>query len=192
MDPSAAMLINGAVFCNQGIWAGTANLTFNSTVAAAGTVYYMPTGTDPFCTGKVDNGGVNSGTPLANFSYPPANNQSPLPLPIGSNNNPSSVEQLINLPPSNLGAPNPNAYNTNGQMYLFNECDLIISNSPNGLASADGTKITIWYQDPTLISPLNQLSNDVYFLKTGGTTNVINHSTGLYSPQTSPTPPIPL
>jgi len=182
MDPSAAMPINGPVFCNAGIWAGTPNLTFNSTVAAVGTVYYEPTGTDPFCSGKVDNAGTGSGTPLANFSISPESQAQSLTMPIGTNNSPSAVEAIINLVMNGMGAPNASAYTTNGQVYLFNRADLIISNSPNGLASAMGTNITIWYQDPTLISPLNQLSNDVYFLKTGGTTNVINHSTGLYSP----------
>jgi len=182
MDPSAIMPINGPVFCNAGIWAGTPNLTFNSTVAAAGTVYYAPTGTDPFCTGKVDNGGANSGTPFGNFSSPPVSLSQPLNPPVGTYTNPSSVEAIINLPPPGLGAPNPNAYNTNGQMYLFNDCDLIISNSANGLASSLGTNITIWYQDPYLTAPLNRISNDVYFLKTGGSTNVITQSAGLYSP----------
>jgi len=181
MDPSAGMPINGPVFCNAGIWAGTPNLTFNSTVAAVGTVYYAPTYTDPFCSGKVDNAGTAGGTPLANFSISPESQAQSLTMPIGTNNSPSAVEAIINLVMNGMGAPNASAYTTNGQVYLFNRADLIISNSPNGLASADGTNITIWYQDSTLVSHLTQLSNDVYFLKTGGTTNVINHSTGLYS-----------
>jgi hypothetical protein len=181
MDPSAAMPVNGAVFCNAGIWAGTPNLTFNSTVAAAGTVYYAPTGTDPFCTGKVDNAGAGSGTPIGNFSSTPVSQADTLTMPIGTNNSPSAVEAIINLPPTGLGAPNSYAYTTNGQVYMFNAADLIISNSANGFASAMGTNITIWFQDPLTAPTLNQLSNDVYFLKTGGTTNVINQITGLYS-----------
>jgi len=172
MDPSAAMNFNGPVFCNQGIWAGTANLTFSSTVAAAGTVYYAPTGTDPFCTGKVDNAGANSGTPSGNFAYPPASNQPQLNLPVGTNNNPSAAEGLINLPPLNLGAPNPAAYSSNGQVYLFNNCNLIISNSPNGLVGTKGTNITIWFNDPgNSASYLTKIPFDVTNVVAGVSTN---------------------
>ena len=55
IDPGAAMVINGPVFSNQGIWAGTANITFNSTVAAAGNIYNMATNAtnnDPWCPAK--------------------------------------------------------------------------------------------------------------------------------------------
>jgi len=179
IDPGATMPINGAVFCNAGIWAGNDNVTFNSTVAAVGLVYDNdtdPTNDDPWCSSKSD-----VGTSSGNFLYPPTFNQPQLNLPVGTNNNPSTAEALINLPPSNLGAPNPNAYTTNGQAYLFNECDLIISNSANGLAGTGGTHITIWYQNPNSSTAyLKQLSNDFYALKIGPViaTNVVNMTNG--------------
>jgi hypothetical protein len=160
MDPGAVMAINGQVFCNQGIWAGTPNVTFNSTVAAAGLVYDKATdltNDDPWASGKGD-----SGTPSGNFLYPPAFHQGQLTLPIGTNNTPSSVEAVINLVTNGYGAPNPNAYTTNGLVYLFNGSDLIISNAANGLAGTKGTNITIWYQDPNnSASYLTQLNPDV-------------------------------
>jgi hypothetical protein len=160
IDPGALMAINGPVFSNQGIWAGTDNVTFNSTVAAVGLVYYDatdPGGADPWCSGKTD-----SSTPSENFLYPPASHQGPLTLPIGTNNNPGGVEGFINLPGPTNGAPNPWAYTTNGQMYLFNESDLIISNAATGFPNTKGTNITIWYQDPgNSASYLTQLQPDV-------------------------------
>ena len=50
IDPGGIMFINGAVWCNQSIWAGSGNLTFNSTVSSVISNY---TGTiDPFVTGS--------------------------------------------------------------------------------------------------------------------------------------------
>jgi hypothetical protein len=105
-----------------------------------------------------------------------------LTLPIGTNNNPSAVEAIINLPPGTNGAPNAGAYTTNGQMYLFNESDIIISNSANGLFGTSGTNITIWFQDQQQAKALTQISNDVYVLKTGQTTNVVANTNGIDSP----------
>ena len=177
IDPGAAMVINGPVFSNQGLWSGTGNVTYNSMVEAAGMAYTTNTA-DPWASGKTD-----TGTPLGNFTAMPKgplSKQDSLSLPIGTNNNPSAVEAIINLPPGTNGAPNAWAYTTNGQMYLFNEADLIISNSASGLASSRGTNITILFQDPNNVTPLTQVSNDFYALKTGGSTNVLQ-STGIFS-----------
>ena len=179
IDPGAAMILNGPVFSNQGLWAGTANITFNSTVAAAGWIYdgaTDPTNDDPWAMGKTD-----SGTPNGNFLVRPIANEDSLTLPIGTNNNPAAVEAIINLPTGTNGAPNAYAYTTNGQMYLFNESDLIVSNSANGLASAKGTNITIWFQDNQQANALTPLTNDFYALKTGGSTNVLLNTKGIDS-----------
>ncbi len=165
IDPGAAMVLKGPVFSNQGLWAGTANVTFNSTVAAAGWIYddaTDPTNDDPWCSGKTD-----SGTPNGNFAFTPIAKEDSLTLPIGTNNNPASVEAIINLPGTN-GAPNAYAYTTNGQMYLFNQSDLIISNSPNGLANAKGTNITIWFQDDQQANALTQVTQDSYVITNRG------------------------
>jgi len=179
IDPGAAMVLNGPVFSNQGLWAGTANITFNSTVAAAGWIYDVATDStndDPWAMGKTD-----SGTPNGNFLVRPIANEDSLTLPIGTNNNPAAVEAIINLPTGTNGAPNAYAYTTNGQMYLFNESDLIVSNSANGLASAKGTNITIWFQDNQQANALTPLTNDFYALKTGGSTNVLLNTKGIDS-----------
>ncbi len=54
IDPGQAMTISGPVFCNQSMWIGNANPTFNSRVSAVGTVTIA--GNDPLCTGKSDSG----------------------------------------------------------------------------------------------------------------------------------------
>ena len=179
IDPGNLTPINGPVFSNQGIWAGSPYVSFVSTVAAAGNIYHLATNsvsTDPWCPGKTD-----SGTPNANFLYSPVSQQGQLTLPIRTNN-PDGMEGIINLPVGTTGAPNAYAYTTNGQQYLFNECDLIISNSANGLASARGTNITIWFQDSAQASPLTPITKDFYALKTGGSTNILNNYTGIDSP----------
>jgi hypothetical protein len=173
IDPGAAMTLTGPVFSNQGIWAGTPNVNFYSTVAAAGWIYNDatdPTNANPWCVGKSD-----SGTPNGNFAIKPAPNEDSLTLPIGTNNNPAAVKAIINWPPGTNCAPNPGAYTTNGQMYLFNQSDLIISNAASGLAGPrTSTNLTIWFQDPNGASPLSLVTNDFYALKTGGYTNVLS------------------
>jgi hypothetical protein len=192
MDPTPAMVINGPVFCNQSIWATCVNsLTFNSTVQAAGTVTYN-TSTDPFANGYA-YGGVAPAFALA--GQPTSGNQ-PLIIPVGSSanyNNPTNAEAMLNLPPAGLGAPNPLAYAPSNQVYLFNECDLIISNASygtNGIASRTGlstnvnnyaTNFTILYQDKYNSTPLTPLTNDYIVLRTttGSFTNTVTHTGGL-------------
>ena len=181
VDPGAAMTLNGPVFSNGGIWSGTGNITYNSSVQAAGNIYYLPTNgisTDPWCSGKTD-----SGTPNANFVTPPVAREDTLNLPIGSSNSAASVEGIINLVTNGMGAPNSQAYTTNGQQYLFNQCDLIISNSASGLAGTKGTNITIWFQDQYQANALTPLTNDFYALNAGpiSNTNVIANTNGLDS-----------
>jgi hypothetical protein len=176
IDPGAGMAVNGPVFSNAGIWAGTPNVTFNSTVSAAGDVNVS--GTDPWASGKTD-----TGTPLANFAIQPLSGRDSLTLPIGnsSNNTPSSVEAVVNLVTNGFGAPNAQAYTTNGQVYLFNESDLIISNAASGLVGPrSGTNITIWYQDPNNpASYLTKLNPDVTNVYSGVTNKYFSFVTNV-------------
>ncbi len=183
IDPGNTMAILGAVFSNGGIWAGTPNITFQSYVGAVGEVYDAttdPTNDDPWCGNKTD-----SGTPTANFlDGSPVNGSSAIKMPIDrGSNSASAVEGVINLPPAGQGAPNAYAYTTNGQLYLYNEADLIISNSPAGTNGTYGTNIVVLYQDSASAAILNPVTNDFYMLKypAGKYTNVINQSSGIYS-----------
>jgi hypothetical protein len=176
VSPGQPMNIGGGVFCNGNIWMWPyATMNFSNDVHAAGWVTnQMQPYDQQSSSGYVAPNYIEAGQPVSKVDS--------LTLPISTNNNPAAVEAIINLPPGTNGAPNAWAYTTNGQMYLFNESDLIISNGATGLAGTKGTNITIWYQDNQQATPLTMLPNDYYVLKTGGWTNVIDHTNGIYSP----------
>ena len=164
MDPGAAMAVIGPVFSNQGIWAGTANLTFVSTVAAAGQVNV--TSTDPFMTGKNDS----LAPPHFILAGQPMSGADPLYLRVGAGVASTNAEAILNLPPAAYATGTAAAYTTNGLAYNFNACDLIISNSITGTNGALGTNITIIFQDPFNGAILNRLTNNEVctFQKTNG------------------------
>ena len=177
VSPGQPMNIGGNVFCNATIWMWPyAAMVFSNDVEAVGNVTNQM---EPY--DQQSSSGYTA--PVYTETGQPVSGVDSLTLPIGTNNNPSAVEGIINIPPGTNGAPNSWAYSTNGQMYLFNESDLIISNSAYGLVGAKGgTNITIWYQDPNNATPWIQISNDFYALKTGGNTNVVNQLSGIDSP----------
>jgi hypothetical protein len=165
------MPILGPVFSNGGIWSGTANVTYSSTVEAAGQV--NTTANDPFCSSKSD-----AGTPQGNFQFsgPPSQPESgvnPLILPIGANgqNNSTNVEAIINLPPASLAAPLSIAYNQTNQVYDFNAASLIVSNWNYGTNGGTpwNNNFTVYLQDSVLTPgflPQHwiQLTNDYYVI----------------------------
>ncbi|HEX3857571.1 MAG TPA: hypothetical protein VHY30_09780 [Verrucomicrobiae bacterium] len=180
IDPGANMPINGAVFSNAGIWSGGAHPTYNSTVSAHATV--NTSGTDPFVTGKTD---ANGGTPSGNFKFTPINNAHELTMPIGTNNNPATVEGIISLPPPAYAMGTSAAYSTNGQIYLANAADLYLTNFPTGINSSTptGTNMIMYYQDAANnASPLTQVPYDFFILSNAAptgfyTNNVVTNRT---------------
>ena len=73
----------------------------------------------------------------------------------------TNMEFILALPPAALGAPNAAAYDPLNQVFLYNECDLIISNSITGTNGARGTNIAIYYQDKDWPGgPLCRLTNN--------------------------------
>jgi hypothetical protein len=156
IDPGATMKVTGPVYCNASIWAGNANLTFLSSVHAVGVI--STASTDPFSKNY-------TGSPTAHFNVAPLTNQPALTMPIaGTNTSAAAVQNILNPPPSGDGAPNSAYLTTSNQLYLFNEADLIISNSASGInGNANyGTNITIWYNN-TNNGPnyLSLITNDV-------------------------------
>ena len=156
--------------------------TFNSTVQAVLNIFTNTP--DP-------NDQQNSGTrgPI-NFvlANQPMTHVPSLTLPIGTNNSPAAVEAILNLPPSGLGVPNTAAYQPTNQIYLFNECDLIISNFISGtncmngtngsiIFTNRGTNMAVFYSDQGNSTTLVQLTNDLLIPKT---TNCA--ATNLYAP----------
>jgi len=192
MAPGQPLTVAGPVFCNASIWEGSSDLNFSSTVQAVGT--NNTSAVNPFnptyTNGTVSVAGSTasySGTPLVNFSQgAPSDHNNSLTMPIGSstNSNPTNVESILNIPPSGLGAPNSSAYAVSNQIYLYNECDLIVSNASygtNGYATTAAlgntvdyvTNFSVWFQDPKNSPYLIQLTNDLVMLKktTGNYTN---------------------
>jgi hypothetical protein len=152
------MTMNGKTFVNGNIWMYPQNtMTFNDTVSAT---LLVTNHDDPS-----DQQNLTSYTkPTYNFT---ANGGKALSfatavtMPLnGTNSNPTNAESIINLPPAGLGAPNPAAYADSNQMYLYNECDLLVSNAATGINPAIGTNFTIYYQDPSGGSALTKLTNE--------------------------------
>ncbi len=97
---------------------------------------------------------LTCGCPASSFLYPgqPTSGADALTLPIGTggtstNTSPTNAAAILNLPPAIYATGTANAYSTNGLVYNFNSCDLIISNSAAGINGFLGTNITIIFQD---------------------------------------------
>lgn len=163
IDPGASMTIGGPVFCDQSIWEGSSVCTFSTNVTAVGT--NDTARTDPFA-----NNYTGSGTSRFLMAGQPVDHANSLTMPIGTNNDPATVISLLELPPANYSMGTAAAYTTNGQVYLANKADLVISNAAYGTNfgswTPTGTNITVYYQDKATTFYLNPLSPDFYILKT--------------------------
>ncbi|MGA2246887.1 MAG: hypothetical protein ABSH48_17985 [Verrucomicrobiota bacterium] len=182
IDPGAGMFVNGPVWSNAGLWGGTANLTFDSTVSAVGSA--VTTSTDPFATGKSDA----NAPPHFNMAGQPTSGNTPLTMPIAgaTNNNPTNVESILNIPPASFAMGTANAYTTNGLEYMANKADLIISNSATGVNTSNpsGTNIFVYYEDSSRSVILAPVAPDFYQLKKAAITGLY---TNWVSPNTSDT-----
>jgi len=176
------MFVNGPVWSNQGLWAGTANLTFNSTVSAVSNA--VTSSTDPFANGKTDA----SAPPNFSLAKQPTSNNNPLIMPVAgtTNSNPTNVEAILNIPPAGYAMGTANAYTASGQEYLANEANLIISNAPWGTnmtayPARTISPISIWYQDSSKSIALQPVTPDFYILAqrapTGYYTNFVTRNT---------------
>ena len=180
LNPGAAMNINGHVHSNRNIWAtgasSSALLTFSNTVDAAGTISNTASPLDPrypYRTGNVVYS--MAGMPIQAYTS--------LSLPIDgtTNNNPTNVLAILNLPPTTYAPPNYTAaYSTNGIVYFANAVDLVVSNAVNGTNGTFGTNISVYYQNPNnspnylLPVPGDILvSSNVVIISTNRTTNTV-------------------
>ncbi len=116
---AAPFTINGRTHSNTNIFVGSSQpLTFNTVVTAVGTI------TSPAWFGKTSGqytGAVSyRGTP----GY--STNANALTLPLGTNNTPAAVHEIINLPP--LGE---SATSAMGQQRYFNKAGVILLVSNN-------------------------------------------------------------
>lgn len=117
------MTVNGPVHCNGNIhltpWNG---LTFRTNITATKQILRSPkSGNTKGGNGPVTYGGARDG------------GVSTLALPIGTNNTPAAVRQVIEMPPA---GEDPNS--TMGQQRLYNKADMIILVSNNSVRVTSG------------------------------------------------------
>lgn len=160
INPGASMTINGRVHSNNSIYAtgsgsGTP-LIFSTNVEAALQVNLTPSPLDPQNVGR--GGNVNFLMTANN----PLNNANSLSLPIGTNNNPATVIGILGLPPAGTDATSPI-----GQTYIYNEADIIVSNSATAT-------LAVYYQNLLMATPQIYAAMDVTNIVV--VTNVIAHT----------------
>ena len=170
IDPGAAMTITGSVWSNGGIWTGSTLLTLANTVSAVGIA--TNTANNPFCTGY-----TGTGKSTYSLAGQPTSGNDRITMPIGTNNDPTTVEALVNLPPAPYTMNTAGAFSTNGQLYFANEADLYLTNFPNGTnwgsLVPQGTNMLLFYSDGANMPFQAQVPFDFYLMKT-------NH--GIFSP----------
>jgi hypothetical protein len=161
INPGGSMNINGRVHSNYNIWA-TGNsssqpVSFNDVVDASGFATNRSSTLDP-------RSPIRTGNAVYSNTNNPVSNADSLTLPVGidSDNNPTNVESILRLPPTGV---DPDS--TNGQVYLYNTSDLVISNSPNGINDYSPTNVlTVYYQNPNAVNRLTPVVPDVSSVQT--------------------------
>jgi len=180
-SPGQAITMNGKVHVNGTLWmCPQATATFNDTVEATGVVTNRDNPND-------QQNLIFNSSYLHYNGGPPLSHMAPLFLSsINANINPANPEAILNLPPAGTGVPNLNAYVPSNQIYLYNECDLIISNSFTGINgnSRYGTNLSVYFSDYyNSMGRLVLVTNDVQWITTnlvvGVSTNKITN--GYYS-----------
>lgn len=133
--PLPPMFVTGQVHCNTNIWMNPYGaLTFNNDVTAGGTIYQAanPVSPMPLLGGTVTyNGAHDSGVSCLN-------------LPIGTNNSPAAVQQVLAVPP-----PLEDPQSSLGQERYYNKADLIILVSNNCVVAESGRSTSFAYTIPT-------------------------------------------
>jgi len=163
--PGANMTVGGKTHVNGSVWADPSSgdtLTFVSTMAT--------TASNVFYTRNPNDQQTSTPNPIVVYddTNSPVLNAPALELPVGTNayqmstngavtNNASSVIAILDLPPSNVPP-----YSVAGQEYLYNEADIIISNSASGNISA-------FYQNSNNVTPVTPIPYNV--------TNVVGTTT---------------
>jgi len=117
IEPGANMIVTGRVHSNSNLWVmpGTGNsLTFSNDVTCSSQIYPNNMPGDPDHNPSVVN---------PNITYLGAHDggTSTLNLPIGTNNTPSNVNQVLQIPPGTESSTSPMGTNR-----FYNKADLII------------------------------------------------------------------
>jgi len=193
LEIAAAQPLNiaGPVWSNGGIWSGSTYVTFSNTVSAVGIA--TNTANDPFVSPPY----VGSGKSTYTMAGQPTSGNDRITMPIGTNNDPATIEALVNLPPVAYAMNTAAAYTTNGQLYFANGADLYLTNFPYGtnwgtlrpnctntLYFQSNACMILYYQDAnTAGAPpyQTQIPYDFYLLKTNIGGNVATYFTNYVS-----------
>ncbi len=123
INPGADMVVRGKTHSNGEIYAApSARLEFKDVVTSVGAIENYRHPDDPTTGGKTMPTYVNK-----------LENVSALVLPIGTNNSPAAVQAILDPPPS---GEDPNS--SLGRQRIYNQSDLIISNTSSGVVITSG------------------------------------------------------
>jgi hypothetical protein len=124
INPGAPMTVTGKVHSNGNLYsAPPSTLVFAQSVDAAGKIYTNRAPYDPT--------GGSATTPVYDIS--PVPGSSSLTLPISTNNSPSVVQQITELPPNGEDPRSPM-----GAARYYNECDLIVTTTSSNVTVRAG------------------------------------------------------
>jgi hypothetical protein len=149
INPAPPMVVTGKTYSNGNIYtAPSSTLEFVDTVSAAGHVYNQRSTNDP--------SGGNKTVPIFDKGYV---NQAPsLTLPVGIDNNPTNVVQILDPPPAG-----EDPASLLGRQRFYNKCDLVITTTNN--------QVTVQYNDYAdgtayELVPTNNIDTGYSFIKT--------------------------
>jgi hypothetical protein len=156
--PGANMTVNGKTHVNGQIWAdpGT-SLTFNDTVetTASNIIYSRNTN---------DDSQANTANPTVIYLNPNGSANTPslsadsLTMPLGTNL--ASPADILDLSPAGV-----DPYSAVGQEYLYNQADIIVSNSSSG-------QFSVYYQNSNSTPQLQLIPAITNIIISSHTTNV--------------------
>lgn len=147
INPGPVMTVTGPVHCNSTIYLEPQNtLTFQSDVTAAGAIIHHKKPGDPL--------NRTEGTIVFNAEHDAG--VSTLNLPIGTNNHPLAVREVIKIPPA--GESHTSAM---GKQRYYNKADMVIVVNDAGITATSGRSNSF-----NITIPPAQVSN---FVNTGVT-----------------------
>ena len=156
MNPGISMTINGRVHSNNNIYAtgeGTAYpLIFSTNVEAVQKVYLSQSPLDP-------SYGNRSGNVIFSLTNNPQTNVAPFYLPIVATN---TLAKILTIPPTGI-----NPASTAGQFYLFNQADIIITNTST-------TNFSVFYQNLNSVPAQLLVPTDATNIYVSGTVYITN------------------
>ena len=124
INPGPAMTVSGRVHSNGNIYTSPgASLEFADAVTAAGQIIYARDPNDPQSSSGI--------VPV--FDSQHVSGVSSLTLPVGADNSPAGVHQILEVPPYGELPSSPA-----GAARMYNKCDLVITTTAAGVAVATG------------------------------------------------------